>query len=40
MHLGVIYEEILHLTYFPLFVYLSLWENFDQPRCDDHNLIW
>ena len=38
--LGVIYEEILYKTYVPLSVYLSLWENFDQSKRDDHRVMW
>ena len=40
MHLGVIYEEILYQTYVSLSAYLSLWENFDQSRRDDHRVMW
>ena len=38
--LGAIYKEILYQTYDSRSVYLSLWENFDQSRRDDHRVMW
>ena len=35
-----IYEEMLYQTNVSLTVYLSLWENFDQSKRNDHRVMW